>query len=118
MWCRRFPAASRPGSAGRFSTACWRENDMADVLYVATRKGLLTFARAGGGWRLARTAFLGEPVSMVLGDRRGGHLEAALNRGQVGPKRGRATDTGQHGQEIAAPAFAASEEGEGSSVTM
>lgn len=91
---------------------------MADVLYVATRKGLLTFARAGGDWRLARTDFLGEPVSMVLADRRDGHLYAALNLGHFGPKLWRSTDAGQHWQEIAAPAFAAEEEGEGPSVTM
>lgn len=91
---------------------------MADVLYVATRKGLLTFARAGEGWRLARTDFLGEPVSMVLVDRRDGYLYAALNLGHFGPKLWRSTDTGQHWQEIAAPAFAACEEGEGPSVTM
>jgi photosystem II stability/assembly factor-like uncharacterized protein len=91
---------------------------MADVLYVATRKGLLTFARTGGDWRLARTDFLGEPVSMVLADRRDGHLYAALDLGHFGPKLWRSTDAGQHWQEIAAPAFAAEEEGEGSSVTM
>lgn len=91
---------------------------MADVLYVATRKGLLTFARAGGGWRLVRTDFLGEPVSMVLADRRDGQLYAALNLGHFGPKLWRSTDAGQHWQEIAAPAFAAEAEGEGPSVTM
>jgi photosystem II stability/assembly factor-like uncharacterized protein len=91
---------------------------MADVLYVATRKGLLTFARAGGIWRLARTDFLGEPVSMVLADRRDGHLYAALDLGHFGPKLWRSTDAGQHWQEIAAPAFVAEEEGEGPSVTM
>ncbi|SDG55790.1 hypothetical protein SAMN05216603_102287 [Pseudomonas benzenivorans] len=93
---------------------------MANRLYVATRKGLLTFARNAGGWRLAGTDFIGQPVSMVLADRRDGGLYAALHLGHFGPKLWRSTDAGQSWQELVAPAFAASEgEGEqGPSVEM
>jgi len=92
---------------------------MSQRLYVATRKGLLTFVEQAAGWHLQRTDFLGEPVSMVLADRRDGHLYAALNLGHFGPKLWRSTDAGSTWQEIAAPAFAASEAAaEGPSVQM
>ncbi|MGE8360927.1 WD40/YVTN/BNR-like repeat-containing protein [Pseudomonas sp.] len=78
---------------------------MASLLYVATRKGLLTFESQTSGWRLRRTDFLGEPVSMVLADRRDGYLYAALHLGHFGPKLWRSTDAGASWQEIAAPAF-------------
>ncbi|NQD93671.1 exo-alpha-sialidase [Pseudomonas sp. CrR25] len=83
---------------------------MSDLLYVATRKGLLTWSRAAGQWRLVRSDFLGEPVSMVLADRRDGYLYAALHLGHFGPKLWRSADAGQHWQELAAPAFAAAAE--------
>ncbi|WP_255840081.1 WD40/YVTN/BNR-like repeat-containing protein [Pseudomonas benzenivorans] len=91
---------------------------MADVLHVATRKGLLTFTRTAGAWALARSDFLGEPVSMVLADRRDGHLYAALHLGHFGPKLWRSADGGRHWVEIAAPAFAANADGQGPSVEM
>ena len=91
---------------------------MSEALYVATRKGLLSFARSNGAWRLARTDFLGEPVSMVLADRRDGCLYAALHLGHFGPKLWRSTDAGQHWQEIVAPAFAAEDDGQGPTVAM
>lgn len=92
---------------------------MSQRLYVATRKGLLTFVQQATGWHLQRTDFPGEPVSMFLADQRDGHLYAALNLGHFGPKLWRSTDAGNTWQEIAAPAFAASgEAGEGPSVEM
>ncbi len=91
---------------------------MSEVLYVATRKGLLSFARTGDGWHLARTGFLGEPVSMVLPDRRDGYLYAALNLGHFGPKLWRSTDAGQSWQELVAPAFVVETGTEGPTVEM
>ncbi|HBX57292.1 WD40/YVTN/BNR-like repeat-containing protein [Pseudomonas sp. UBA2684] len=91
---------------------------MSDELFVATRKGLLTFLRSGGQWRLARRAFLGEPVSMLLLDRRDGGLYAALHLGHFGPKLWRSLDSGQSWQELAAPAFPVSSEADGPSVAM
>ncbi|WPC05698.1 exo-alpha-sialidase [Pseudomonas benzenivorans] len=96
---------------------------MMDRLQVATRKGLLVFARDGAGWRLDRTDFLGEPVSMMLADRRDGYWYAALHLGHFGPKLWRSADGGKHWAEIAVPAFAAaavaaSADGQGPSVAM
>jgi hypothetical protein len=79
---------------------------MSDRLYVATRKGFLTFVPEKGGWRLAGSAFLGDPVSAVLHDPRDGALYAALNLGHFGVKLHRSDDTGKSWTEIAAPAFA------------
>ena len=69
---------------------------MARVLHVGSRKGLLTFSPAAGpgGWALADTAFLGEPVSALLPDPRDGALYAALNLGHFGVKLHRSDDGG------------------------
>lgn len=95
---------------------------MSQSLYVATRKGLFRFARASAGWQLAGTAFLGQPVSMVLADRRDGNLYAALHLGHFGPKLWRSMDSGASWQELAAPAFAIGDgegdDGQGPSVAM
>ena len=85
---------------------------MSDRLLVGTRKGLLTFARNGGGWTIARTDFAGIPVSAVLHDRRDGAsqdgvLYAALNHGHFGAKLHRSDDGGRSWRELPAPAFPA-----------
>lgn len=87
---------------------------MAEKVLVATRKGLLTFARRKGAkrHRLARTDFLGDPVTMVLSDARDGALYAALNLGHFGPKLWRSRDNGKSWHEIAMPAFPPAREGE------
>ncbi len=80
---------------------------MPQVLHVATRKGLLSYAAAGrGAWRIARTSFLGEPVSAVMHDPRDGALYAALDLGHFGVKLHRSDDAGASWQEIAPPAYA------------
>ena len=84
---------------------------MAPTLHVATRKGLLTFEPANGGWRLARSAFLGEPVSAVLADGRDGARYAALNLGHFGVKLHRSDDGGANWRELPAPAYPAAPEG-------
>lgn len=83
---------------------------MADRLHVASRKGLFTFARKGRGWQAGPPAFLGEPVSAVLADPRGGTLYAALRLGHFGLKLHRSDDGGETWTEIAAPAFPAGDE--------
>src|SRR5258705_10840101 len=84
---------------------------MSDRLLVGTRKGLLTFARNGGGWTIARSDFAGIPVSAVLHDRRDGApdgvLYAALNHGHFGAKLHRSDDAGRSWRELPAPAFPA-----------
>ena len=52
-----------------------------DRAWAATRKGLFELRRSGNDeWRIARTSFLGEPVSMLLAPKRGeGFMLAALN---------------------------------------
>jgi hypothetical protein len=47
---------------------------MSDRLCVGTRKGLFDVRREQRGWRIARTAFLGGPISMLLPDTRDGTL--------------------------------------------
>ena len=37
-----------------------------DRAWAATRKGLIELRRRNGSWAIAHTAFLGEPVSMLL----------------------------------------------------
>lgn len=79
---------------------------MSDRLHVATRKGLLTIDRGGDGrWRVENTAFLGDPVSMSLSDRRTGNLFAALNLGHFGVKLHRSSDRGGTWTEVGVPAY-------------
>ncbi len=78
---------------------------MSDILHVATRKGLVSFKRAGNEWRANAPAFIGQPVSAVLADARDGTLYAALRLGHFGVKLHRSDDAGASWSEIAAPAF-------------
>ena len=82
---------------------------MANRLYVATRKGLLTYKHSSGAWSLSATAFVGDPVTFVLSDPRDGSLTAALNLGHFGVKLHRSRDGGASWQEIPAPAFSTME---------
>ncbi len=78
---------------------------MSDRAYLSTRKGLFELQRAGAGWELGPSHFLGEPVSIALSDARDGTLYAALNLGHFGVKLHR-RDAGSSGwTEIAAPAY-------------
>jgi hypothetical protein len=77
-----------------------------DRLWVSTRKGLFEVARGTGWeWRVARTHFLGDRVSLTLVDRRDGAIYAALDHGHFGVKLHRSDDGGATFQEIAAPAY-------------
>ncbi len=85
---------------------------MSDRLYVGTRKGLFLYERSGRGeWKVARTAFVGDPLSYVLPDERDGTLYAALNLGHFGVKLHRSFDSGETFHEVAAPAYPKTEEG-------
>jgi len=80
---------------------------MSDRLFAATRKGLFEFRRASAaGWSVARTSFMGSPVSMILPDPRDGTLYAALDLGHFGVKLHRSEDGGASWTEIAAPSYA------------
>jgi hypothetical protein len=77
---------------------------VADQLLVSTRKGLFTFAREGGGWRLWRKAFTGENVTLAMADRRAGWF-AALNLGHFGVKLRHSADQGEKWEERTVPAY-------------
>jgi len=77
-------------------------------LHVATRKGLFSVERSGTGrWTVGAAAFLGDPVTMLLSDRRDGSLLAALALTHFGVKLRRSTDGGRTWSELPAPAFPA-----------
>ncbi len=84
---------------------------MSDTLLIATRKGLFVVERAGATWRIARTAFLSDPVTMALVDRRDGTWYAGLDHGHFGVKMHRSSDRGETWTEIAAPAYPPKPEG-------
>ena len=78
---------------------------MSDRLLIGTRKGLFELRRMRGGWSIANTSFLGDPISMLLSDPRDGALYAAQALGHFGVKLQRSRDDGRTWQEIPAPAF-------------
>ena len=74
--------------------------------WVATRKGLFELQGNEGRWRIARTHFLGEPVSMVLPPARGeSRMLAALNLGHFGVKLHASDDAGENWREVTTPAY-------------
>ena len=78
---------------------------MSERLLVGTRKGLFDLRRTRGEWSIARTSFLGDPISMLLADPRDHSLYAAQALGHFGVKLQRSQDDGVTWQEVAAPAF-------------
>jgi hypothetical protein len=44
---------------------------MTQKLLVGTRKGVFILGRRGGDWRVEHAELLGDPVTMVLGERDG-----------------------------------------------
>lgn len=76
-----------------------------DRAWVATRKGLFELHRHPDGWRMARTSFLGEPVSMLLPPRSDGRMLAALNLGHFGVKVHASDDAGATWREVATPTY-------------
>lgn len=84
---------------------------MTDRMLVATRKGLISFARKIGGWSLARTDFPGVAVTAILYDKRDSTLYAMLKHGHFGSKLHRSQDDGRTWEELPAPAFALDADG-------
>ncbi len=82
---------------------------MSDRILIGTRKGLFDVRRGAAGWAVAGTAFLGDPVSILLRDARNGSVYAAQSLGHFGVKLQRSADDGKSWQEIPAPAFARAE---------
>ncbi|MYN46378.1 exo-alpha-sialidase [Pseudoduganella sp. FT93W] len=78
---------------------------MSDRAYLATRKGLFELHRTAEAWHLGERHFLGDPVSMLLADRRDGTLYAALHLGHFGPKLHRRKAGSAQWTEVAVPAF-------------
>lgn len=85
---------------------------MSDHLWVGTHKGLFRIARDGqGGWGIAGSWFLGDPVSMVLPEPGGERVHAALDLGHFGVKMRRSGDGGESWSEAAVPAYPPRPEG-------
>lgn len=78
---------------------------MQDRALVATRKGLFELARIQNAWEIVHVSFIGDPVTMVLHDRRDGTLYAALNLGHFGVKLHRRNLGSDTWTEIATPAY-------------
>jgi hypothetical protein len=89
---------------------------MGERILVATRKGFFDVRRARSGWRIARTAFLGDILSQAMRDRRDGTLYVAQSLGHFGVKLQRSHDDGRTWTEVAAPAFPKSAKKDGPSV--
>ncbi len=77
---------------------------MSDRLLVSTRKGLFTVERNAQNWRITRTDFLGDNVSLAITDPRDGTTYAALDHGHFGVKLHRSAAKGSY-EEIATPAY-------------
>ena len=80
---------------------------MSERMLVATRKGLISFAKKNNTWSIARTDFPGVPVTAALADARDGALYATLKHGHFGSKLHRSDDAGASWRELPAPAFPA-----------
>src|SRR3989442_12036863 len=78
---------------------------MQDIAAIATRKGLFELVRQDGNWNIAESSFLGDPVTMLLSDRRDGALYAALNLGHFGVKLHRRDWGATSWTEIAVPTY-------------
>ena len=84
---------------------------MNDRAWIATRKGLFELRRDAAAWRVAKTSFLGEPVSMLLPPQSDGRMLAALNLGHFGVKLHASDDAGASWHEVATPAYPPQPEG-------
>lgn len=77
---------------------------------VSTRKGLFVYERHGGDWKIARSAFVGDPVTLTMVDRRNGRQYAALDLGHFGVKLRRAEADSNDWVDIAVPTYPKSDE--------
>ena len=85
---------------------------MSDRILVASKKGLFTLERKAGRWAIARREFLGDHLSLVMGDARNGALFAAFQHGHFGVKLQRSTDGGSTWSECGQPLYPPKPEGE------
>ena len=87
---------------------------MDTIILVGTRKGLFKYISDDNGntWRRVSHSFAGAPVSMVLASQSRRDWYAALDHGHFGVKLHRSLDEGKTWQEIAAPAYPATEDAE------
>lgn len=75
-------------------------------LLISTRKGLFTVAQRGGRWSITGTSFLGDNVTLALGDADDDRRwYAALNLGHFGVKLRRSEDRGATWQDVAVPTY-------------
>ena len=84
---------------------------MSERIHVATRKGLFTVACRAAGWSVSRTAFLGDPVVMVLHDACDDHVYAAIKHGHFGNMLHRSADGGAIWEQVEPPAYPSRPEG-------
>lgn len=88
-------------------------------MLVATRKGLFRFDRNGKGWaQSGDPAFLAQPVTTVLADKRDGTLYAGLQLGHFGCKFHRSDDQGETWDELPPPSYPASDDPDAPSLNM
>ena len=73
--------------------------------FIATRKGLFELTKRESAWNLSAPHFSGDPVSIVLHDRRDGATYAALNLGHFGAKLHRRDAGGAQWKEVAVPVY-------------
>jgi hypothetical protein len=86
---------------------------MTERMLIGTRKGLFILERGtgspkaglGGGWRVAHTAFVGDPITIVLADPRDGTLYAGISLGHFGCKLHRSSDGGATWEEVGVPKY-------------
>lgn len=78
---------------------------MTDSFFAGTRKGLFRFEKAGDTWRQTREWFLGDPVPMLLFDKRDDALYVAVEHGHFGTKLHRSVDLGDTWEELDAPRY-------------
>jgi len=82
------------------------------VIRIATRKGLFKATSDKTGWTLHPPSFMGDNVSAVLRHPVTGAIFAALDHGHFGVKMQRSRDDGETWEEVAVPAYPASDENE------
>ncbi len=76
-----------------------------NLLILGTRKGLVTYQKSDGKWKLRDTSFLGIPVSLTHVDSRNGTWWACLDHGHWGQKLHKSQDQGKTWQEVGAPKY-------------
>lgn len=83
---------------------------MSIELHVGTRKGLFSFRKESGTWRMSGPEFLGVQVPMLLPDPRTGALFVAVEHGHFGIKLHRRQHDAEAWEELAAPTYPAKPE--------